>query len=50
MGDTAVQGLTLTAEPGAQEVVASRLIDAPRERVFKAHVDAEHTVASVGSC
>ena len=39
MGKTAVQGLDLTAEPGVQEIAITRVFDAPRERVFKAHTD-----------
>jgi len=39
MGKTAVRGLDLTAEPGVQEIAITRVFDAPRERVFKAHTD-----------
>jgi len=31
--------LTVTAEPGKQEVIITREFDAPRELVFKAHTD-----------
>jgi uncharacterized protein YndB with AHSA1/START domain len=41
MGETAVRELKLITEPGKQELYASRLINAPRERVFRAHLDAE---------
>ena len=34
MGNTAVRGLDLTAEPGVQEITITRVFDAPRERVF----------------
>jgi uncharacterized protein YndB with AHSA1/START domain len=37
--DIAVRGLNLTSKPGVQEVVITRVFDAPRERVFKAHTD-----------
>ncbi len=39
MENTAVRRLDLTAAPGVQEIVATRVFDAPRERVFKAHTD-----------
>ena len=39
MTDTAVQRLDISAPPGAQEFTVSRIIDAPRDRVFKAHID-----------
>jgi uncharacterized protein YndB with AHSA1/START domain len=39
MGNTAVRGLDLRSEPGVQEVFITRVFDAPRERVFKAHTD-----------
>jgi uncharacterized protein YndB with AHSA1/START domain len=39
MGNTAVRGLDLKSEPGVQEVFITRVFDAPRERVFKAHTD-----------
>src|ERR1700730_2971701 len=39
MGNTAVRGLDLTAEPGVQEITITRVFDAPRERGFKAHTD-----------
>ena len=39
MEKTAVRGLDLTVEPGVQEVKITRVFDAPRERVFKAHTD-----------
>jgi uncharacterized protein YndB with AHSA1/START domain len=39
MANTAVRGLDLKSEPGVQEVFISRVFDAPRERVFKAHTD-----------
>jgi uncharacterized protein YndB with AHSA1/START domain len=41
MGETAVRELTTTIEPGKQELFISRLINAPRDRVFRAHIDAE---------
>ena len=39
MGETAVRGLNLTATPGVQEIFVTRVFDAPRERVFRAHID-----------
>ena len=39
MGNTAVRGLDMKAEPGVQEVFITRAFEAPRERVFKAHTD-----------
>jgi uncharacterized protein YndB with AHSA1/START domain len=39
MANTAVRGLDLKSEPGVQEVFITRVFDAPRERVFKAHTD-----------
>lgn len=32
-------GLTIVAEPGKQEIIFTRIFDAPRERVFKAYTD-----------
>jgi uncharacterized protein YndB with AHSA1/START domain len=39
---------TVTAEPGKQELFITREFDAPRELVFKAHVDADLYVRWVG--
>jgi uncharacterized protein YndB with AHSA1/START domain len=39
MGETAMSGIDLIAEPGIQEVVFTRVFDAPRERVFRAYTD-----------
>ena len=39
MEETAVRGLDLAAKPGAQEIFVTRVFDAPRERVFRAHTD-----------
>ena len=41
MGDTAVAGLDVVAKPGVQEVTITRVIAAPRDRVFDAYIDAE---------
>jgi len=41
MAETAVRGLTLSADPGVQELTVTRVFEAPRERVFKAHIDPE---------
>ena len=40
--------LTVTAEPGKQEVIITREFDAPRELVFKAHVDPDLYVQWLG--
>ena len=39
---------SITAEPGKQELVITREFDAPRELVFKAHVDPELYVQWLG--
>lgn len=39
---------TITAEPGKQELFISREFDAPRELVFKAHIDADLYVQWLG--
>jgi uncharacterized protein YndB with AHSA1/START domain len=39
VGETVVQGLDLSAKPSVQEIVVTRVFDAPRERVFRAHMD-----------
>jgi uncharacterized protein YndB with AHSA1/START domain len=41
MGETAVRELNVVTEPGKQELFISRLINAPRDAVFRAHVDPE---------
>lgn len=38
---TTVNETTITAEPHTQNIVITRVINAPRERVFQAHVDPE---------
>ena len=40
--------LTVTAEPGKQEVFITREFDAPRELVFKAHIDPKLYVQWLG--
>jgi uncharacterized protein YndB with AHSA1/START domain len=37
--ETVVPGLELITAPGVQEIVVTRVFDAPRERVFRAHTD-----------
>ncbi|MGW8251470.1 MAG: SRPBCC family protein [Anaerolineales bacterium] len=39
---------TVTAEPGKQEVIITREFDAPRELVYKAHIDPELYVQWLG--
>jgi uncharacterized protein YndB with AHSA1/START domain len=41
MGETALRELNVITEPGKQELFISRVINAPRDRVFRAHVDPE---------
>jgi uncharacterized protein YndB with AHSA1/START domain len=41
MGETAVKELSTNIAPGRQELFISRVINAPRARVFRAHVDPE---------
>jgi uncharacterized protein YndB with AHSA1/START domain len=41
MGGTAATGLDLSAPPGVQEITVTRVINAPRERVFKAYTSAD---------
>lgn len=48
MSATAKNKLTVTAEPGKQEVIITREFDAPRELVFKAHVDPDLYVQWLG--
>ena len=40
--------LTVTAEPGKQEIFMTREFDAPRELVFKAHIDPKLYVQWLG--
>ncbi len=40
--------LTVTAEPGKQEIFMTREFDAPRELVFKAHIDPQLYVQWLG--
>ena len=40
--------LTVTAEPGRQEVIITREFDAPRELVYKAHIDPDLYVQWLG--
>ncbi|MBC7899687.1 MAG: SRPBCC family protein [Saprospiraceae bacterium] len=39
---------TVTAEPGKQELTITREFDAPRELVFKAHIDPDQYIQWVG--
>lgn len=48
MSTTAKNKLTVTAEPGKQEVFITREFDAPRELVFKAHIDPKLYVQWLG--
>lgn len=41
MGETAVNGLHLVAEPNVQDLTIMRRINAPRDRVFAAYMDAK---------
>jgi uncharacterized protein YndB with AHSA1/START domain len=41
---------TITAEPGKQEVIITRVFDAPRELVFKAYTDPKIIVKWLGPC
>jgi len=48
MSASAKNKLNVTAEPGKQEVIVTREFDAPRELVFKAHVDPDLYVQWLG--
>jgi uncharacterized protein YndB with AHSA1/START domain len=45
---TKINPTVVTAEPGKQEVILTREFDAPRELVFRAHVDPELYVQWLG--
>ncbi len=48
MSASAKNKLTVTAEPGKQEVFITREFDAPRELVYKAHIDPKLYVQWLG--